>query len=108
MSAKITRTDQEWQQMLSLEAYHVTRQAGTERPFSHPGFPKGPGHYECVCCGARLFDGDTKFESHCGWPSFYQAGGAIDEHRDVSHGMIRTEVRCQQCCLLYTSPSPRD
>ena len=97
MADRITRPDAEWRELLNPETYRVTRQAGTERPFSHPGFPQGPGHYACVCCGARLFDGDQKFESHCGWPSFSRAGGAIGEHRDISHGMIRTEVRCERC-----------
>lgn len=97
MTERVTRTDDEWRALLDPETYRVTRQAGTERPFSHPGFPKGPGHYECVCCGARLFDADAKFESHCGWPSFSRPGGQIDEHRDTSHGMIRTEVRCHRC-----------
>ncbi|WP_299840438.1 peptide-methionine (R)-S-oxide reductase MsrB [uncultured Paracoccus sp.] len=97
MAPKIQKSDTEWRAQLSPEAYRVTRQSGTERPFSHEGFPEGPGHYVCVGCGARLFDGDQKFESHCGWPSFSRAGGAIDEHRDISHGMIRTEVRCQDC-----------
>ena len=84
MTDRITKTDSEWREELDAETYRVTRQAGTERPFSHPGFPKGPGHYDCVCCGARLFDGDAKFESHCGWPSFSKPGGDIDEHRDVT------------------------
>lgn len=97
MAAKIVKTDAEWRQHLSPEAYRVTRLAGTERAFSHKGFPDGPGHYVCTCCGARLFDGDQKFESHCGWPSFFRASGAIDEHPDSSHGMVRTEVRCQDC-----------
>ena len=85
MSDRISKTDAEWRAELDPETFRVTRQAGTERPFSHPGFPNGPGHYDCVCCGARLFDGDAKFESHCGWPSFSRAGGKIDEHRDISH-----------------------
>lgn len=97
MAEKITRSDAEWRGMLDPETYRVTRQAGTERPFSHQGFPKAPGHYVCACCGARLFDGDQKFESHCGWPSFSRAGGEIAEHVDRSHGMIRTEVTCERC-----------
>ncbi|AUH34037.1 peptide-methionine (R)-S-oxide reductase MsrB [Paracoccus tegillarcae] len=97
MAPKIQKSDAEWRQQLSPEAYHVTREGGTERPFSHEGFPKGPGHYVCVGCGAQLFDGDQKFESHCGWPSFSKAGGAIDEHSDTTHGMRRTEVRCHDC-----------
>ena len=97
MAEKITRSDAEWRGMLDPETYRVTRQAGTERPFSHQGFPKGPGHYVCACCGARLFDGDQKFESHCGWPSFSRAGGEIAEHVDRSHGMQRIEARCARC-----------
>lgn len=97
MAEKITRSDQEWRAMLDPETYRVTRQAGTEPPFSHPGFPQGPGHYVCACCGARLFDVGQKFESHCGWPSFSRAGGDIAEHEDRSHGMIRTEVTCARC-----------
>ena len=95
MSEKITRSDAEWRALLDPETYRVTRQAGTERPFSHEGFPKGPGHYVCACCGARLFDGDQKFESHCGWPSFTKP---LDENtvrylEDSTFGMTRTEVR---------------
>ena len=97
MTDRITKSDAEWRAELDAETYRVTRQAGTERPFSHPGFPKGPGHYACTCCGARLFDGDAKFESFCGWPSFSRPGGRIDEYHDASHGMIRTEVRCHRC-----------
>lgn len=97
MTAKVTRTDAEWRAILPPETYRVTRLAGTERPFSHPGFPAGPGRFACACCGAPLFDADAKFDSHCGWPSFDRAGGAIDEHRDTTHGMIRTEVRCTAC-----------
>ncbi|MDO5529832.1 MAG: peptide-methionine (R)-S-oxide reductase MsrB [Paracoccus sp. (in: a-proteobacteria)] len=97
MSRKISKTDSEWRAQLSDEEYFVTRQSGTERPFSHRGFPEGEGYFACVCCGARLFERETKFESHCGWPSFSAAGGAIDEHDDRSHGMARTEVRCSDC-----------
>lgn len=64
MSEKITRTDAEWRDMLDAETYRVTRQSGTERPFSHPGFPDQPGHYICASCGETLFDGSQKFESH--------------------------------------------
>ena len=97
MAPKVVKSPAEWRAELSPEAYRVAREAGTERPFSHEGFPDGPGHYECVCCSARLFDGDAKFDSHCGWPSFSRAGGAIDEHSDRSLGMTRTEVRCTDC-----------
>lgn len=94
---KYIKSDADWRAQLSAEEYRVTRQAGTERPFSHPGFPRGAGHYACVCCGEKLFDQEAKFESHCGWPSFSRPGGGIDEHDDRSHGMIRTEVRCTRC-----------
>ena len=97
MPRKIVKSDAEWRAQLSPEAFRVTRQAGTERPFSHPGFPEDEGHYACVCCGAPLFAGDAKFESHCGWPSFSRPGGAIDEHEDRGLGMVRTEVRCTDC-----------
>ena len=97
MPDRITMTDAEWRARLAPETFRVTRQAGTGRPFSHPGFPEGPGHYACICCGARLFDGKAEFESHCGWPSFSRAGGKIDEHVDRSHGMLRTETVCAQC-----------
>lgn len=96
--SKVVKTDEEWKQILDEEAYRVTRQAGTERPFTGKYTDcELDGGYHCVCCDAFLFSSDTKFNSHCGWPSFNKAGGHIDEHRDISHGMIRTEVRCHQC-----------
>ncbi|MDO5605744.1 MAG: peptide-methionine (R)-S-oxide reductase MsrB [Paracoccus sp. (in: a-proteobacteria)] len=95
--ARIEKTDAEWRAQLSNEEYFVTRQAGTERPFSHPGFPKDEGYFACTCCGAPLFNQNTKFESYCGWPSFSAPGGEIDEYSDRSHGMVRTEVRCHNC-----------
>lgn len=92
-------TDAEWRARLTPEAYRVTRQAGTERPFSHPGFPDAPGRFLCTCCGADLFGTEAKFESHCGWPSFTApaAEAAVSAHQDTSHGMIRTEIRCARC-----------
>lgn len=97
MSARLKRSEAEWRARLAPEVYRVTRLGGTEPPFSHPGFPDGPGQFACACCGAALFERDTKFDSHCGWPSFDRPGGKIDEHRDTTHGMIRTEVRCANC-----------
>lgn len=99
MAPKIEKTDAEWRSQLSDLAYRVTRQAATERPFSHPGFPKDDGTFRCTCCGAALFTQDTKYESGCGWPSFTApaAGAAVDEHVDLSHGMRRTEVTCREC-----------
>lgn len=99
MTDKITRSDAEWRARLSPEAYRITRQSGTEPPFSHPGFPDTPGRFHCICCGADLFASDAKFESHCGWPSFSApaSNSAVSEHQDLSHGMRRTEIRCARC-----------
>ena len=95
---KVVKTDAEWRAQLSPEAYRVTRQHATERPWSHDGFPDGPGTYACVCCGAPLFDQSTKFESGCGWPSFYRSlDGAVEEQEDRSFLMLRTEVHCARC-----------
>ena len=96
---KVTKTDAEWLEALGDLAFEVTRRAATERPFSHQGFPKGPGTYRCVCCDAPLFDASTKFESGCGWPSFNAAlpNDLVAEHEDNSHFMRRTEVTCSRC-----------
>lgn len=84
---------------LTAEERYVLREAGTEPPFSGEHTTRfDDGTYTCKACGAILFDSDTKFESHCGWPSFDGArAGAVTFHQDSSHGMIRTEVRCAQC-----------
>jgi peptide-methionine (R)-S-oxide reductase len=97
---KIEKTDAEWRAELSPEEYRVLRQKGTEAPFSGEyDHTFEPGTYHCAGCGAVLFDSDTKYDSGCGWPAFYAAASedAIDEERDVSHGMIRTEVLCASC-----------
>ena len=93
------KRDADWRARLSPLAYAVTRQGATEPPFSHPGFGAGAGEFYCVCCGAPLFGTADKFESGCGWPSFSAPlpGAAIDERRDTSHGMVRTELRCAAC-----------
>lgn len=97
---KIIKTDKEWQAQLSPLAYDVCRMHGTEAPFSGEYYNfKGDGVYKCICCGAELFDSETKYNSGTGWPSFYESieEEAIIEVKDISHGMIRTEVRCAKC-----------
>ena len=85
---------------LSEQARYVTQEKGTERPFTGEYYHhKAKGDYHCVVCGNPLFSSDTKYDSGSGWPSFYKPGAetAITEHRDTSHGMVRTEVVCQTC-----------
>jgi peptide-methionine (R)-S-oxide reductase len=97
---KVVKTDLEWQKQLSPLAYDVCRMHGTEAPFSGEYYNfKGDGVYKCICCGAELFDSQTKYNSGTGWPSFYESieDEAITEIKDMSHGMIRIEVRCSQC-----------
>ena len=94
------KTNQEYQATLSDIEYRVTRQAATERPFTGRYWDHwDKGQYLCVCCGTPLFASETKFDAGCGWPSYFQplSGDVIDEHRDTTHGMIRTEVRCKNC-----------
>jgi peptide-methionine (R)-S-oxide reductase len=96
--SKVVKTDAEWKSELSSEAYRVTRQHGTERPWTHHDFPNRPGAFACVCCGAPLFEQSTKFESGSGWPSFYRPmDGAVEEKEDRSLFMRRTEVHCARC-----------
>lgn len=99
-TAKIQRSDAEWRQQLSEEQYRVTRQAGTERPFSGEYEEHWEeGRYVCVCCGHILFDSRSKFNAGCGWPSFsseLEEAGIV--HRtDHGHGMQRVELLCRQC-----------
>jgi peptide-methionine (R)-S-oxide reductase len=94
------RKDAEWKQRLSPLAYEVTREQGTERAFSQPGYDRHePGLYRCVCCDNALFDAATKYDSHTGWPSFWQpiAPENVHEISDRMFGMTRTEVRCTLC-----------
>jgi len=89
-----------WRQHLTADEFRVCREKGTERPFSGKYCDeKAPGQYHCRCCEALLFDAATKFDSGSGWPSFYQGAveGAISEHQDITHGMIRTEITCKRC-----------
>jgi peptide-methionine (R)-S-oxide reductase len=98
MADKVVKTDAEWKRQLSPEAYRVTRQHGTERPWTHDDFPKRSGIFACVCCGAPLFDQETKFDSGTGWPSFYRPmDGAVEEKEDRGWFMRRTEVHCARC-----------
>lgn len=93
-------TDAEWRARLSSEQYRILRQAGTEPPGSGALLGnKQDGDYRCAGCGAPLFRSDDKYDSGSGWPSFTQPMGdeSVEEHRDQSHGMIRTEVRCATC-----------
>ncbi|MCT2557564.1 peptide-methionine (R)-S-oxide reductase MsrB [Tsuneonella sp. YG55] len=93
-------TDDQWREKLSPEQYQVLRQAGTERAFTGK-YDKNydPGEYRCAGCGQLLFESDAKYNSGCGWPAFTAPaeGSAVEEHRDLSHGMIRTEVVCSNC-----------
>jgi len=96
----VTKTDAEWLEQLGPDAYRVLRQKGTERPYSSEFETLWEdGIYRCKGCGSELFGSETKFDAGCGWPSFYQAidSSRILEKRDVSHGMIRTEVLCAKC-----------
>jgi peptide-methionine (R)-S-oxide reductase len=100
MTPKVEKTDAEWQQELSPEQYQILRRQGTERPWTSEYLDvKGDGMFHCAGCGAELFSTDTKFESGSGWPSFYEpaVAEAVEVHRDMSHGMVRTEVRCANC-----------
>ncbi|MFX0078354.1 MAG: peptide-methionine (R)-S-oxide reductase MsrB [Candidatus Hermodarchaeota archaeon] len=93
-------TDEEWKKKLSEEEYRVLREKGTERPFTGKYWKhKEKGTYKCAGCGVELFSSDTKFDSGCGWPSFYDAldKDKIEEKTDLSHGMRRTEVLCKNC-----------
>lgn len=94
-----TRDDAYWRAKLTPEQYRVLREGGTEHPFTGQHLhTHADGTFTCAACGNRLFSSDTKFNSGTGWPSFDQAiPGAISAHRDVSHGMVRTEVRCAKC-----------
>ena len=94
------KTNEQYRSELSEIEYRVSRVAATERPFTGKyWYHWGQGIYQCVCCGTPLFDSSTKFDAGCGWPSYHSPNNneAIAEHRDITHGMIRTEVRCAHC-----------
>ena len=94
------KSDEEWKTQLNDESYYVTRQSGTERPFTgkYWNFDE-KGEYVCICCGTSLFESETKFDAGCGWPSFFlpKDMNIISEIPDLSHGMSRIEVKCKQC-----------
>ena len=97
---KTSKTKEEWKSILSKESYKVTRESGTERPFTgkYWNFDQD-GTYKCICCSEPLFESDTKFDAGCGWPSFFLPINtkSIKEIEDNSFGMYRTEVKCSKC-----------
>ena len=100
MADRVIHTDEEWRRKLSELEYAVLRQAATERPWTGELLDEGrAGVYTCAACGAELFKSGTKFDSGCGWPSFYESvrPEAVELIEDTSLGMVRTEVRCANC-----------
>ena len=100
MSEKVVKSDEQWRTELSPEEYRVLRESGTEAPFiGEYTDTETNGIYACRACGAELFRSDAKFHSGCGWPSFFTplAAETITEIKDMSHGMVRTEIRCAAC-----------
>jgi peptide-methionine (R)-S-oxide reductase len=100
MGYEVEKSEEEWRAELSPEEYRVLREAGTERPFAGEYTDtKTAGVYSCRACNAELFRSEAKFDSHCGWPSFWDArdSDAVELIEDRSMGMLRTEVRCARC-----------
>ena len=105
MAYPVQKTDKEWQAELAAKgaeavAFQVTRHAATERPYTGKYEQHWEsGSYACMCCGHKLFDSETKFDAGCGWPSFSKAvdDSAIEEKRDLAHGMVRVETLCANC-----------
>jgi peptide-methionine (R)-S-oxide reductase len=100
LKKRVGKTEEEWRQALTPEQYRVARMKGTERPFSgeyHAS--RDAGTYLCAACGSELFTSDAKFDSGCGWPSFYEPKESdnVRTELDTSHGMVRTEVLCAAC-----------
>ena len=100
MSDKIEKTEAEWREQLTELQYHVTREKGTEHPFTGVYTnEKRVGEYRCIACGEPLFSSEGKYDSGCGWPSFYESlpGDAVETAEDNSHGMRRVEILCRKC-----------
>lgn len=100
MAYDVLKTDEEWRALLGEDRFAILRQAATERPWTGELLDEErPGTYGCGACGAELFDAGTKFDSHCGWPSFYESvrPEAVELVEDRTHGMVRVEVRCATC-----------
>jgi peptide-methionine (R)-S-oxide reductase len=100
MRREIEKTEEEWKRELTPEQYHIMREKGTERAFTGELLAeKRDGVYYCAACGSPLFSSESKFESGSGWPSFWAplSEGNVEKRRDMSHGMVRTEVVCERC-----------
>jgi peptide-methionine (R)-S-oxide reductase len=100
MPSDIHKSDDQWREQLTPEQYRVTREKGTEMPFTGEYWNhKESGMYRCVCCGAELFPSETKFDAHCGWPSFFAPANdkIVATATDTSHGMVRDEIICSRC-----------
>src|SRR5580692_10304593 len=100
MDEKIRKDEAAWKKQLTSNQYYVTRQKGTEPPFTGEyEETETPGTYVCVCCGQPLFESEAKYHSGSGWPSYYQpvAADHVEMKRDTSHGMTRTEAICSKC-----------
>ena len=100
MVEKVIKTEAQWREELTPTSFEVTRRKGTERAFTGQYWDHHePGIYRCICCGTPLFASDTKFDSGCGWPSYFAPLNPdnIEDHTDRSYGMIRTEVTCKIC-----------
>jgi peptide-methionine (R)-S-oxide reductase len=94
----LTLTDAEWRARLTPTEYAILREKGTERPYTGEYLnTKTVGTYHCRACDAPLFQSTTKFDSHCGWPSFYASLPTVVTHQDLSHGMVRDEILCKRC-----------
>jgi len=100
MINNLNKSDEDWQKELTPEQYQITRNKGTERPYTGKYWDfKESGVYKCTCCDTELFESETKFDSDSGWPSFFlpKSAGIIEEEKDISYGMVRTEVHCKNC-----------